>query len=110
MIVDLTQTTTEKTISRWIGLNDLSIRERYDMINGSLDIPWYSLPVPVVRYFSDGESDEGKRVRCPVCAARFKHTHVCRKLSNHPCITREWALNPPKKYRKANTKLLFSIA
>lgn len=42
-----------------------------------------------------------KRVKCPVCAAKFKYSHVCRELPNHPCITRVWALSPPKKYRKS---------
>ena len=40
------------------------------------------------------------KIKCPVCGAHFKYSHVCRKLFNHPCITRKWALNPPKKYRK----------
>lgn len=33
-----------------------------------------------------------RRVKCPVCGAKFKYSHVCRELPNHPCITREWAL------------------
>jgi len=41
------------------------------------------------------------KVKCPVCGSRFKFTHVCRKMPNHPCITREWAKNPPKKWKKS---------
>lgn len=45
-----------------------------------------------------------EQVKCPVCNARFKYTHVCREIPNRnvtggTCITRQWALNPPKKYR-----------
>jgi len=36
------------------------------------------------------------KVSCPVCGARFRWTHVCRKMPKQPCITRELVQNPPK--------------
>lgn len=34
-----------------------------------------------------------KTVKCPHCKAKFKYSHVCRKLKNHPCITRDYVDN-----------------
>lgn len=57
----------------------------------------------ILKEESQKEIDDVQRVEkvsCPVCKARFRWEHVCRKMRHHPCVTREWALNPPKKYRK----------
>lgn len=43
-----------------------------------------------------------KKIKCPICKSKFKYLHACQKAvgfkGGPPCITREWALNPPKKY------------
>lgn len=36
------------------------------------------------------------KVKCPICGAKFKWTHICRKLEDNTRITRDWVLNKMK--------------